>query len=107
MPILTAIIGGLFAEMFSFFVKFATRKIATALTFGTLMSALYAGLLLCFKQVISPFVSLTFRTAYGQALGLAFPPIAGTCLVAVAASWACCAAFSWNREQLRMYSHIV
>lgn len=88
--------------------------------FGGLISAIFAGqiavrlaavgafvtaggvLLLAFNTLVAPIAGAVFSTSYGQLLGLAFPPIAGTCLAAVAGCWSACALYGIQRRALSM-----
>jgi len=44
-----------------------------------------------------------FNTAYGQLIGLAVPPIAGTCLGIIASTWAACTLYAWQKKALDVF----
>jgi hypothetical protein len=55
-----------------------------------------------FNNVVSPLVGQMFSTQYGQFLGLAFPPIAGTCMTGIAATWGACALYKLKVQSIKM-----
>jgi len=69
--------------------------VASLLTFG-------GALLLVFNTAVAPLAAAVFSTAYGQFIGLAFPPIAGTCLAAVASVWSAAALYGVQRRALSL-----
>jgi hypothetical protein len=96
MPILATFIGALLSSLASFFVRFVAVKTSIALAAVAALSALSLGLVLTFNALVSPLVQQAFSTQYGQLLGLAFPPVAGTCIAAIAAAWAACGLYKWQ-----------
>lgn len=78
MPIFAAFFGALFSALGVFLAKMFAAKLAIRVLGVTALTALGAGLLATFNNAISPLVQQLFMTSYGQFLGLAFPPIAGT-----------------------------
>jgi len=55
-----------------------------------------------FNTAVAPIAAAAFSTSYGQVLGLAFPPIAGSCLASIAAVWAACGLYGIQRRALGM-----
>jgi len=88
-------IGGLFSAIFGAQIALRLAAVASLLTFG-------AALLLVFNTAVAPLAGAVFSTAYGQFIGLAFPPIAGTCLAAVASVWSACALYGVQRRALSL-----
>lgn len=90
MPLLAGLIqsllGGLAAQFISMFVKKAATAAGAAAAIGVCMAVLVVS----FNTLVAPFVASMFTTTYGQFIGLAFPPIAGTCLASIGATWAAC-----------------
>lgn len=87
MPILGALIGNLFAGIAAFFVRVVVSKLAMRMIGVAALSALGVALIVAFNSWIAPLVSQLFSTSYGQVLGLAFPPVAGTVLSVYFLAW--------------------
>lgn len=102
MPLLGALLTSLFSGLAAWLAQYLTKKVVTvglavaafAVTLGVLMAF--------FATVVSPLVGSLFSTAYGQFLGLAFPPMAGTCLAAISASWTACALYKLKIQSIKM-----
>jgi len=93
MPLLGQLLVTLFGSFFASLAKDATRKAATlAAAFAAIVAAGVA-LMLVFNNTVSPLVSQVFNTQYGQFLGLAFPPVAGTCISAFTTCWVACGTY--------------
>jgi len=43
-----------------------------------------------------------FSTQYGQFIGLAFPPISGTCMTSIATCWGGCALYKLKMQSIKM-----
>lgn len=90
MPLLAGLLaqlfGGIAAQIVAMFVKKGTTAIAAATAIGVCMTVLVVS----FNTIVSPFIASMFSTNFGQFIGLAFPPIAGTCLASIGATWAAC-----------------
>lgn len=102
MPVFAALFVSVFGSLTAFLAAVVGRKVAVAAASVTALGSLYAVLFLAFNLIVNPLASELFVTAWGQAIGLAFPPAAGTCLAALSAGWTACAAFGWNREAVRL-----
>lgn len=102
MPILAGLLaslftglGGLFSAIFGAQIAVKLAAVAAFVGFGVVLLGV-------FNTLVAPIAAAVFSTAYGQLLGLAFPPIAGTCLAAVAAVWASCGLYGIQRRALSM-----
>jgi hypothetical protein len=84
--LLTSLFGGLAAQIVAMFVKKGATAVTAAAAIGVCMTVL----VVTFNTVVSPFIASMFSTTYGQFIGLAFPPIAGSCLAAIGTTWAAC-----------------
>jgi hypothetical protein len=78
MPVFAAFFGALFSALGGFLVKLFLAKVAMRVVAVGALSALTTALLVTFNGWIAPLVAQLFSTQYGQLLGLAFPPIAGS-----------------------------
>lgn len=87
MPLFAGLFTAFFSALGLFLAKMFAAKIAIRALGVVALTALSAGLVTAFNVAISPFVAAVFSTAYGQFLGLLFPPIAGTVVAALVAFW--------------------
>lgn len=78
MPLFAAFFGALFSSLGIFLAKMFAAKLAIRVLGVAALTALASGLMVTFNNAIAPLVQQLFQTQYGQFLGLAFPPIAGT-----------------------------
>jgi len=88
-------LGGLFSAIFGAQVAVKLAAVAAFIGFGVVLLAV-------FNTLVAPIAAAVFSTGFGQLLGLAFPPIAGTCLAAVAAVWSACGLYGIQRRALSM-----
>ena len=106
MPILAGLFMSLFGGIAAFLIEFVTKKIAVAgaavLAFGVALGILMA----VFNSIVSPLVATLFATSYGQFIGLAFPPIAGTCLSAISSMWGVCALYKLKMQSIKLTASV-
>jgi len=88
-------LGGLFSAIFGAQIAVKVAAVSAFLAFGVALVA-------AFNTLVAPIAAQVFSTTFGQLLGLAFPPIAGTCLAAVAAVWSACTLYGVQRRALSM-----
>jgi len=88
-------LGGLLSAVFGAQIAIKLAAVASLLTFG-------GALLLVFNTTVAPLAASVFSTSYGQFIGLAFPPVAGTCLAAVASVWSAAALYGVQRRALSL-----
>lgn len=67
----------------------------------TAMATAYIACIALFVTVISPLFSAFVSTQYGQVVGLAFPPMAGTVVAALVGLWACILAKNFTTRLLK------
>lgn len=87
MPIFSALFTAFFSAFAIFIAKIFAAKIAIRALGVVVLTSLSVGLVTAFNVAVSPFVAAVFSTAYGQFLGLLFPPISGTVIVALLTFW--------------------
>lgn len=87
MPAFAALVEALFAGLASFLTRLFIARIGIRVIAVGAITALGTALIALFNTTLSPLAAAAFSTQYGQFLGLAFPPVAGTCLAAIATSW--------------------
>lgn len=78
MPLFGALFSALFSALGVFLAKLFAAKLAIRIVAVGVLVSLASGLVGAFNGWIVPMLSLLFNTQYGQFLGLAFPPVAGT-----------------------------
>lgn len=100
MPIFAALFSGVMASFASFLVQFVGRKMAVITAALAALALTSGALLITFNAIVSPLVAQAFNTEVGQFLGLAFPPVAGTCMAAMASCWAACTLYGWQLKAL-------
>lgn len=93
MPLLGALLVNLFGGAFGGAIAWFAKRGATKVAVGVGLTASLAALMLLFNTTVAPLAAAMFNTQYGQFLGLAFPPVAGTCLTAISVVWIGCATF--------------
>lgn len=87
MPVFAALMQTLFGALATFLAKMFAARIAIRLAGVAAIGALGTGLMAAFNAAVVPLADQLFSTQYGQLLGLAFPPVAGTCLATMAGLW--------------------
>lgn len=90
MPLLAGMIQALIGALAAFIAGEVSKRATVALVAGGAISLSMLALVATFNLTVKPLVAAMFSTQYGQFIGLAFPPIAGTCLAAIGATWAAC-----------------
>lgn len=103
MPILAGLLVTLFSGLASFLASFMSKKVAIGLAAATTLGGLYAGAVTAMNAIVAPLLGSLFSTAYGQFIGLATPPMAGTCLGIVAGTWAACTLYAWQKKALDIF----
>lgn len=102
MPLFAAFLGNVLAGLAGFFATFLTRKVAVAAAAVTAFGTAVAALLAAFNTIVAPIAAGMFSTSYGALLGLVFPPAAGTCMTAIAATWAACTLYTWQARAIAL-----
>lgn len=93
MPVFAAMVGTLFTALGGFLLKMFVAKVAIRVAAVAAITFFGAALLATFNYQVAPLMAQAFNTQYGQVLGLAFPPIAGTCIAALLAIYAACSLY--------------
>jgi len=102
MPLFSVFFGAVMGQLASFLAQFMTRKVAVVTAALTALGTVSAALLAAFNGFVTPLMAHMFNTQYGQFLGLAFPPIAGTCMATMGACWAACVLYRWQIQALNV-----
>jgi len=102
MPLLGTLLVALFGGVASWFAQFFARKVAIAATYVTVLATIYVALLVVMRGVLGPLAAELFSYQWAGWMGLAFPPVAGTCMSALAVTWAGCVLYRWQLEGLKL-----
>jgi hypothetical protein len=102
MPLLAGLISSLFGGVASFIALLWAKKLAVTTIAVAAFAASLVALMAAFNLLVAPFVAAMFSTQYGQFLGLAFPPLAGTCLASLGACWGACALYKLKIQSIKM-----
>lgn len=87
MPLFAVLFKAVMGNVVAFLSLFVTAKYAMRMAAVLALAAIYITAVTLFSTFVSPLLSSLFTTGYGQFLGLAFPPIAGTVVAGLAALW--------------------
>lgn len=107
MPLLAALVGGLFASLAEYFAKWLTKKVAFGLAALTVFAALTAGLFAAGSAIVSG-LSLTVPNAPGLMLGfymINVPALLGALSAAVAVDTAV-SLYRWNVSNLKLVQNV-
>lgn len=106
MPIFAQLFAGFMTAIGGFLLKLFVAKVTIRVVAVAAITALGSVLLLTFNNFIAPLVAQAFNTQYGQFLGLAFPPVAGTVLAGLLTLWAACIAYRLHVEAIKMTANL-
>lgn len=101
MPILAALWASIATAITSFLTRVLAGQISFRLFTLTTFFILSASIVGFFNAAISPLASNIFNTQYGQFLGLAFPPVAGTCVATLLGAIVFAVAYRFKMQFLR------
>lgn len=102
MPALGAMLATIFGSLAGFLAKLFVAKLAIRITAVAALTAVGGVLMTVFNTQVAPLVQQIFASEYGQFVGLAFPPIAGTCVAAITAVWLACASYKLQSRAIRV-----
>lgn len=102
MPILAGLIASIAGGFATFLAQIWAKKLVVAgLAIAAFAVALVA-LMAVFNALVAPLAQAMFSTQYGQFLGLAFPPISGTCMTSIISAWGACALYKLKMQSIKM-----
>lgn len=102
MPLLSQLLASIFSGLTGVIAAVFGAQVAARLAAVTALFTFAGALSVAFNAAVAPLVSVVLNNPFGQVAGLAFPPIAGTCLATIATTWAGCGLFSLQRRALGM-----
>ena len=102
MPIFAALFKLVMGGIVTFATLFLTTKYALRIAAVLVLAALYIAAVALFSAFVSPLIGALFNTGYGQFIGLAFPPIAGTVVAGLAGLWVALVGFTYYQRFARI-----
>lgn len=97
MPLLAALLKSALTWLGTVGIILTESKQAIRIGFALGMASAYTLCVLGFTTFIAPLIGALFSTSYGQVIGMAFPPIAGTIIVGLGSLWACIVANNYYK----------
>jgi len=95
MPLLGALIQSLFGSLYGIILALQASRYAVALAAVTLLAGMYLAAVGVFTAFVQPLIGSAFSTSFGQVIGLAFPPVAGTVVAGISALWVALVGFRY------------
>lgn len=89
MPLLAAFLGSIGTSIYGVMLAMFGAKVAARLAAVMALAAIYISCVMLFTTTIGPWIGTIFATAYGQFLGLLFPPVAGSVIAGLGTYWTC------------------
>lgn len=102
MPSLGALLLSILKPIFNLLAGVVGVRTAIRITAVGTLATIYLSCVIYFTQVIGPWLAGVFSTAYGQLLGLLFPPISGSILAGLSAYWICIAGQKYVAKLTKM-----
>lgn len=93
MPLLGALLTTLLGSLGGLLAKIWAAQLVVRVAAISALGAVTAALFLVWNTQVAPLVAQLFQTQYGSFLGLAFPPVAGTCMATFTTVWVACLAY--------------
>lgn len=106
MPLLAGLLASLFGGVASFLAQMWAKKLVVAGLAVAAFATALGVLMVAFNGWVSPLVAAMFSTQYGQFIGLAFPPISGTCMTSIASCWGACALYKLKMQSIKMTASV-
>lgn len=102
MPIFAALFKAFSLHFIAIYLAVTGGKLSVRILVAVAVATAYVACVTAFTMFIYPLLSNLFSTAYGQVLGLAFPPIVGTLLAAFVAIWGCIVAKNYATKMVKV-----
>lgn len=102
MPQLGALLITLLKPLFDLIAGLIGVRNAIRLTAVATLATIYLSCVIYFSTMVGPWLANVFSTAYGQLLGLLFPPVSGSILAGLSAYWICIAGQKYVTKLTKM-----
>lgn len=97
MPVLAALIELIASKLALFLAFMFAKRVALAIAGVAALVAISSALYSVLAGVVIPLAGALFSTSYGSIFGLAFPPVAGPCILSLMTVWSACGLYSYQR----------
>jgi hypothetical protein len=87
MPVLAVLLKALLGSLYGLLVALVTQRLSMKLAGILFIAGGYVVFVVLYTTTVAPLIALLFSTAYGNFIGLMFPPIAGSVLAGVVGLW--------------------
>jgi len=105
-PIFAGLVSSIFGALSSWFVGLLGARVALRVAAVATIAGLAVALLALFNAVVAPMAASIFSTSFGQLLGLAFPPVSGSCVAALAGLWAASVTYRLQVQAVKVAANI-
>lgn len=102
MPLFAKLFAAIGGGIFSLIAALVGAKLAARLVAVASLAAIYISCVVYYTRMITPWLEGVFATAYGQFLGLLFPPISGTVIAGLVGYWTCVAGLKYTSSLTKM-----
>jgi hypothetical protein len=102
MPILAGLISSLFGGIAALIGVLWAKKLSVAALAVIAFAAALTSLMIVFNSLVAPLVGAMFTTQFGSFIGLAFPPVAGTCLTSLGLCWSACMLYKLKIQSIKL-----
>jgi hypothetical protein len=102
MPIFAAFFTSVVGAFASWLAANVTKRVTIFLSATIGLFMLSTSLVIVFNTLVTPLMQSVFQTQYGQFLGLAFPPIAGSCIASIGICWTACGVYKLNVASIKL-----
>lgn len=102
MPLFAVLFKAVLGNLAAAVALFITTKYAIRMAAVLALAAIYITAVTLFSTTIAPLLGALFSTGYGQFIGLAFPPIAGSVVAGLGALWVSLVGFSYYQRFARI-----
>jgi len=106
MPAFAAMVSALFGALSVFLAKLFVAKLVVRIAGVAAITACGVALMAAFNMHLAPLVADMFSSPYGQFIGLAFPPIAGTCMATMMALWLAVTTYAVQVRAIKLTSSL-
>lgn len=98
MPLLAAFIELIAGRIMIFMAFMFAKKVFLVLGGLAALVAISTALYSVLAGVVVPLAGQLFATSYGSILGLAFPPVAGACVLSLMTIWSAAGLYAYQRN---------
>jgi len=106
MPLFAAMVSAFFTALSGFLAKLFIARVALRIAGVAAIMGFGSVLMVTFNGVVAPMVANMFSTQFGQLIGLAFPPAAGTVIAGVGVVWIACTTYKLQVQAVKLTANM-